>query len=106
ADSWYCFRCHAGGDVIALVRRHERLSFVDACARLDALPPAARAAPRRPAETPPPERSWERLTLDEQVVMDTAAHLYRHRLWQEPRARAYLASRGLPDSLVRAAGLR
>jgi DNA primase len=54
---------------------------------------------------PAPERSWERLSVDEQVVMDTALDVYQHRLRHEPRALAYLAARGLPESLVRRAGL-
>ena len=33
-DSFYCYRCNAGGDVIALVREVERLTYPQACERL------------------------------------------------------------------------
>src|SRR3954468_1048443 len=66
---WYCFRCALGGDVIDFVARREQLSFTAACERL-----AGAAAPRsgerrRPAEPACPRR-WDRLSVDEQVVMN------------------------------------
>lgn len=35
-DSWYCFGCGEGGDVIDFVAKMERCSFVDALKKLDA----------------------------------------------------------------------
>lgn len=100
--SWYCYACHVGGDVIEFVRRREGLGFREACARLAAGPPTL--------DTPVPSptargRRWDRLTLDEQVVMNTACALYQHRLWREPRALKYLRSRGLPDWTIRQCAL-
>ena len=101
--SWYCYACHAGGDVIDFVRRREQLGFREACARLAGTPPSAglpsavRSARR--------ERRWDRLTLEEQVVMNTACALYQHALWHEPRALTYLRERGLPDWLIRQCAL-
>jgi DNA primase len=45
------------------------------------------------------------LTLEQQLVLNAAGALYRDALWRNPRARAYLAERGLPEWVVRACGL-
>jgi DNA primase len=45
------------------------------------------------------------LTLEQQLVLNTAGALYRDALWRNPRARAYLQSRGLPDWVLRTCGL-
>jgi DNA primase len=99
-ESWYCFRCALGGDVIDFVARRENVSFAAACERLAGGPALARGAP------PPPRaasggRRWDRLSLDEQVVMNTAAAVYHDALWREPRALAYLRERDLPDWVIR-----
>jgi len=36
------------------------------------------------------ERRWDRLTLEQQLVLNAAGALYRDALWRSPRARAYL----------------
>lgn len=99
---FHCFACQAHGDVIDFVMRREGLDFRQAIERLAVLP----APPKAPVQaTPKRERRWDRLTLDEQVAMNTAAAVYQHRLWHEPRALAYLRGRDLPDWLIRSAGL-
>lgn len=96
--SWYCYRCNLGGDVIEFVRRREGIGFLEACARLTASPPAL----DEPVLTRKGcGRRWYRLTLDEQVVMNTACAIYQHRLWREPRVLAYLRERGIPDWTIR-----
>ena len=98
-QSWYCFRCGVGGDALEFVQRRENIGFIDACGRLAGLQPEPT---RRP--TSPPliqrQRRWDQLTLDEQVVMNTACALYQHSLWREPRALAYLRERGIPDGVT------
>jgi DNA primase len=101
-DNWFCFRCWSGGDALTFVMRREGLGFAAACERLGGTPAAGPGPPPRPPEPP---RRWDRLGLQEQVVMNTAAAVYRHRLWREPRALAYLRGRGLPDWAIRACGL-
>jgi DNA primase len=105
-DDWYCYGCNVGGDVIDFVMRREGLGFPAACERLGALPvrPAPPPAARPPAP-PRPDRCWEGLPLEEQVVMDAAAAIYQQQLWREPRVLAYLRGRAIPDDVVRAAGL-
>ena len=103
-QSWYCFRCGVGGDAIEFVKRREGIGFVEACQRLAGLQPGAMS------HTPLPqpmqrERCWDRLTLEEQVVMNTACALYQHSLWREPRALDYLRERGVPDWVTRQCSL-
>ncbi|MCX6021484.1 MAG: CHC2 zinc finger domain-containing protein [Chloroflexi bacterium] len=105
SNSFYCFRCAAGGDAIEFVRRKENVGFADACRRLaegtsplPSLPPQARRPVRR-------ERRWDRLTLEEQVVMNTACSVYQHALWQQPRVLAYLRARNIPDWVTRQGAL-
>jgi DNA primase len=102
--SFYCFRCAVGGDAIEFVRRRENVGFGEACRRLAGLGPTSASPPsaRPPARR---ERRWDRLTLEEQVVMNTACALYQHALWREPRALAYLRERGIPDWVTRQCAL-
>jgi DNA primase len=102
-----CFGCKARGDVLDFVQLHERLAGVrEACAWL-----TGRAAPaiRRERASPPPaqrERRWDRLTLEEQLVMNVAGALYRDALWRNPAALQYLRGRrGIPDWVIRRCGL-
>ncbi|MBI4496697.1 MAG: toprim domain-containing protein [Chloroflexi bacterium] len=104
-QSWYCFRCAVGGDVIDFVRRRENLSFGEACRRLEERSPATVSPPPAPHPASPRERRWDRLTLEEQVVMNTACALYQHSLWREPRALAYVRGRGIPDWVIRQCAL-
>jgi len=102
-----CFGCKVRGDVIDFVRLHEQLATVgEACAWLTGIP--APDVRERSVPIVPPvqrERRWDRLTLEQQLVLNAAGALYRDALWRSPRARAYLTWRGLPDWVVRACGL-
>ena len=53
-----------------------------------------------------PRRRWDRLTLEQQLVLNTAGALYRDALWRNPPARAYLTEeRGIPEWVVRSCGI-
>jgi len=106
---FHCFgECQAHGDVINFVQRRDNVPFPEACAHLAGSPPppraphpvtgAARRAARPLAERQA-ERRWDRLTLEEQVVMNTACAVYQHCLWREPRALAYVRAR-VPDWVI------
>ena len=99
---YHCFCCGARGDVIDFLMRVAGLDFRGAVAHLEGCAP--RPMPTGPA-APRQERRWDRLTVEEQVVMNTAAAIYRDRLWQTPAALAAVRDRGVPDWLIRAAGL-
>jgi DNA primase len=102
-----CFGCKSRGDVLDFVRMRERLNTVgEACAWLTGTPvPHMRHPGALPASPVQRDRRWDRLTLEEQLVLNTAGALYRDALWRNARARAYLAERGLPDWVVRSCGL-
>ncbi len=100
---YHCFGCRAHGDVIDFVMRREGLDFRRALERLAGLPDPPKGPRQRAARAR--ERRWDRLTLDEQVTMNTIVTVYQHRLWHEPHALDYLRARGIPDWLIRTAGL-
>lgn len=100
---FHCFGCQSHGDVVDFVMRHQGITFADACRRLAQTP--AQPRPKPLARLGVPERRWDRLTLEQQVVMNTAGAIYQQGLWREPRALAYARSRGLPDWLIRRCAL-
>ncbi len=102
-----CYGCKVWGDVLDFVRLHEHLASVsEACGWLTGTPPPP---PRKVSttldETDQHERRWDRLTLEQQLVMNTAGVLYRDGLARNHAARVYLRERGIPDWVVRACGL-
>lgn len=99
-NSYYCFRCAVGGDAIDFVRRKQKVGFVEACQQLLNLTDAPDVQRQRP-QPARRDRRWDRLTLEEQIVMNTAGALYQHALWREPRALAYVRARGIPDWVIR-----
>jgi DNA primase len=101
---FHCFGCHTHGDVIDFVMRREGIGFAEACRRLKDRPILPRAA-MPSVRLGAPEHRWDRLTLEQQVVMNTAGAIYRHRLWREPKALDYVRRRGLPDWVIRQCAL-
>jgi len=101
---FHCFGCQAHGDVIDFVIRRDGVDFIEACRRLSVRPSqvAPAPAPERPSPT---RRRWDLLTLDQQVVMNTAGAIYQHCLWREPRVLDYVRRRGLPDWVIRQCAL-
>jgi len=100
-----CRREDRHGDVITFVMRREGLSFAEACARLTGGPPPAHARASVLQQLPTRERRWDRLTIEEQLVLNAAATLYREAFWRTPPARAYVRGRGIPDRVARSCGL-
>lgn len=103
---FHCFGCGAHGDVIDFVMRRDGISFAEACRRLLQIPSSNSssftcAARADQTDLLPRERRWDRLTLEEQVVMNTAAAIYHRSFWQESGARAYLQERGIPEWVAR-----
>jgi DNA primase len=98
SQSFYCFGCGVGGDVLDFVSRLHRLDFKEAAALLQGsrLPTPARATPR-----PSPAR---RPAIDPAVaaaIVETAVAFYEAAIWTQPKALAYLASRGVERATVR-----
>ena len=101
SESWRCYRCGIGGDVLAFVMYAENIAFREAVGRLTGgclgpVRPASRPAPAlRPASKGPDER-----TAEELAVLQAVTNFYHSNLLAEPRALDYLAQRGI--SLVTA----
>lgn len=87
--SWFCYGCHAGGDVIDFVARLRRLSFKEALALLgtDAVLPAN--------VTRLPARRLEAPTAEQRALVETAVSHYARTLTRYRDVRAYLAGRGI-----------
>ena len=98
SQRWYCYRCHVGGDAIDFIQRRDNLGFSAACARLAGLPNEPSLSLATPRHT---VRRWDRLTLDEQVVMNSALEVYQEALWRTPQALAYLKRRGISEPIIR-----
>jgi DNA primase len=100
-----CRREDRHGDVITFVMRREGLSFPEACARLAGGPVPPKACATAGQTASGRERRWERLTLEEQLVLNTVVTLYREAYWRSQAARAYVRGRGIPDWVARTCGL-
>ena len=107
ADQHYhCFGgCKSHGDVISFVMHREGITFAESCAQLTGGPPPVRAQGTALARPHTRERRWDRLTLEEQLVLNAAATLYREAFWRHPPARAYVRNRGIPDWVARVCGI-
>ena len=93
SEKFYCFGCGAGGDVLDFVQRTEGLTLPEAIRRMDdgarmvAAPRPQPASTQRPAAPALPPR--------DPALLTAAARFYAGQLRRSPRAREYLASRGL-----------
>ncbi|RED11170.1 DNA primase [Pontivivens insulae] len=95
---YYCFGCHAKGDVIKFVRETDNLEFMDAMEML-----AGEAGLTMPARDPMAAKKAEALAGLSDVV-EATIKFYRAQLsgGQAAEARAYLDRRGLrPETLDR-----
>ena len=93
SEKFYCFGCGAGGDVLDFVQRTEGLTLPEAIRRLDdgSTPVTAAAvrptAARHPAAPAIPPR--------DPALLTAAVRFYAGELRRSPKAREYLASRGI-----------
>ena len=92
---YYCFGCHAKGDIVSFVQETENVSFIEALEIL-----AREAGMQMPARDPKAQEKADRRTrLIE--VMEQAVQFYRLQLrtGAASEARDYLAGRGLSDDV-------
>ncbi len=101
-QSYFCFGCNAGGDVIDFVGRMRGISFRETAALLE----AGAWAPPAPGSVPgsPPRRQVRAVHADEAEVIEAACSLYSAQYGRSREARAYVRSRGVDDAT--ASGLR
>jgi DNA primase len=90
-QSWHCFGCNIGGDVISFVQKIEGMDFMDALEHL-----AQKAGVQLPSYNPEVHGLKKRL----QEVNDFAAKLMQQVLINDPEAsiaRQYVQKRGIDD---------
>ncbi len=101
AESWYCYRCGTGGDVISFVERIDGLGFRDAVTRLRdrdcLLPSRTRRSGAIRSTLPRRERGRDPA---ERACLVAAVDLYHNRLLTDPTAEAYLQSRGVDGGII------
>ncbi len=98
SESFYCFRCSLGGDVITFIRQLEGLSFPDALARLEGKPatlprPINQVRPVRPYRT-----GWP--GMDERACLLAAVDFYYNQLLRTDEALGYLGERGIERATI------
>ncbi|MEG1305013.1 MAG: CHC2 zinc finger domain-containing protein, partial [Oscillospiraceae bacterium] len=98
-QSYYCFGCGAGGDIISFVMRHENLEYIE----------AVRLLAQRANMTVPDDGSLDEFNLRKRIIEANkiAARFFYEELNTEAggKARAYLRRRRLEDATIRRFGL-
>lgn len=98
SQSYYCFGCGAGGDVIDFMSRLHRVDFREAVALL-----AGAQVPTMPVGAPhPPNVAVPEVdSLKGAPIIETAVAFYEEAVWSRPEVMDYLASRGIHERTVR-----
>ena len=102
-ERFYCFGCGAGGDVLDFVQRMEGLTLPEAILRLDDGSAPVTAAAVRPAAVRQPAAPG--IPPRDPGLLTAAERFYAGELRRSPKARAYLASRGIGARAVLKLGL-
>jgi DNA primase len=98
---WQCFGCGKGGDIIEFVRLFERVDFTAAVQRLEGCVPQPedrgqktedRKAVKKESQAPKP------LTAAHVKLLARVIDFYHTAFSEDPRARDYLAGRGIADN--------
>lgn len=102
SDSFYCYSCSLGGDVIRLVQLVEHLDFRAALVHLGAPERAPVGRHRPPSRRPRPVRQERSHSPEERAVLAAAVELYTNRLLTDPEALAYVTGRGIDRATLEA----
>lgn len=99
-DSFYCFGCGVGGDVISFIRQAENLDYIDAVKLL-----AQRAGMEVPEGSY--DNSMQQLRLRIYEANREAAHFYHSQLYSPEGSEGlgYIRGRGLTERTIRTFGL-
>ena len=92
-ERFYCFGCGAGGDVLDFVQRMESLTLPEAIRRLDGGSPPVTAAAVHPAVGR--QSAVPAIPPRDPALLTAAVRFYAGQLRRSPKARAYLATRGI-----------
>lgn len=100
-ESWYCYRCGVGGDVIDFVGRMNGLEFHEAVTRLSGrhrtIPSRTRGSAAARRTFPARQRGRDPV---ERACLAAAVDVYHNRLLTDPTALAYIKGRGLDRSII------
>ena len=100
-DSFYCYGCSRGGDVITLVQAIEGLDFRTAVDYLTAgRPPLSACHPAAPPPTRPPPLPAATADPAARDALDLAVDFYARRLRTDAAALVYLRQRGLSPATI------
>ena len=103
SEKFYCFGCGSGGDVLDFVQRMEGLTLPEAIRRLDGGSPPVTATAVRPVASQTPVAPA--IPPRDPALLTATARFYAGELRRSPKARAYLASRGIGAGAVMELGL-
>ncbi len=102
-QTWRCYRCNVGGDVLTFVELAEQLPFREAAGRLGAgqfiASRVVGTVQSRQARPPAPAQPSE-AEPEGAAVLRAAATLYHQRLLGDPAALGYVASRGIDRATI------
>jgi len=99
-QSYYCFGCGAGGDVITFIRQHENLEYIEALKLL-----AGRAGMKLPEDTQDDKTARLKARILE-MNREAARFFYSNLTGEAGKpARAYLLARGLAPKTIKQFGL-
>ena len=94
-ESFYCYRCQAGGDVITFVRLTQGLNFTEARGWLEGHPAAGYSATHPRPSIRHQARAPSARSPDELTCLAAAVELYHRHLLRDANALAYLEQRGV-----------
>jgi len=100
-ESWYCYRCSLGGDVISFVERFERVGFADAVTRISSdRMKTSKAMAHQIRRVKSRIRHAPQWGPDERACLSAAVDLYHNRLLTDRAALGYVHGRGLGDDVI------
>ena len=102
-ERFYCFGCGAGGDVLDFVQRMESLTLPEAIRRLDDGSAPSTTAAVRPAAAP--QTAAPAIPPRDPALLTAAGRFYAGELRRSPKAKAYLATRGIGAGAAMELGL-
>jgi DNA primase len=94
-QSYFCFGCQAGGDVIDFVSRQRQVGFKEAAALLNGIEVATGGPPPCLPQAATPVQL---VTPKESRLIDAAVGLFQTALWRSRPALTYLALRGIDET--------
>ena len=103
SERFYCFGCGAGGDVLDFVQRMEGLTLPEAIRRLDDGSGPVLTAAVSPVATPLAAASA--IPPRDPALLTATVRFYAGQLRRNPKAREYLASRGISQDAALRLGL-